>query len=143
MMVEGGARPGFDEGGVTTVVDFKTDHELASGESRLSRPGPAVCDGRRSSHVPSRHRRALKGLSAQGLRRASLARFDLAARFSTSGAFPWPPSRVGGPASSPVCRLLDKRHQARPCGLRFWTWVRCSRASITRTPSVSSGSPTN
>jgi ATP-dependent exoDNAse (exonuclease V) beta subunit len=34
MMVEGVLDLAFDEGGVTTVVDFKTDHELASGESR-------------------------------------------------------------------------------------------------------------
>jgi ATP-dependent exoDNAse (exonuclease V) beta subunit len=33
-MVEGVLDLAFDEKGVTTVVDFKTDHELAAGESR-------------------------------------------------------------------------------------------------------------
>jgi ATP-dependent helicase/nuclease subunit A len=33
-MVEGVLDLAFDEGGVTIVVDFKTDHELAAGESR-------------------------------------------------------------------------------------------------------------
>jgi len=34
MMVEGVLDLAFEEDGVTTVVDFKTDHELASGEAR-------------------------------------------------------------------------------------------------------------
>jgi ATP-dependent exoDNAse (exonuclease V) beta subunit len=33
-MIEGVLDLAFDEGAVTTVVDFKTDHELAAGESR-------------------------------------------------------------------------------------------------------------
>jgi ATP-dependent exoDNAse (exonuclease V) beta subunit len=33
-MIEGVLDLAFDEDGVTTVVDFKTDHELAAGESR-------------------------------------------------------------------------------------------------------------
>jgi len=33
-MVEGVLDLAFDEGGVTIIVDFKTDHELAAGESR-------------------------------------------------------------------------------------------------------------
>jgi len=34
MMIEGVLDLAFEEGGATTVVDFKTDHELAAGESR-------------------------------------------------------------------------------------------------------------
>jgi ATP-dependent exoDNAse (exonuclease V) beta subunit len=33
-MIEGVLDLAFEEDGVTTVVDFKTDHELAAGESR-------------------------------------------------------------------------------------------------------------
>jgi ATP-dependent exoDNAse (exonuclease V) beta subunit len=33
-MIEGVLDLAFDSDGVTTVVDFKTDHELAAGESR-------------------------------------------------------------------------------------------------------------
>jgi ATP-dependent exoDNAse (exonuclease V) beta subunit len=33
-MIEGVLDFAFEEDGVTTVVDFKTDHELAAGESR-------------------------------------------------------------------------------------------------------------
>ncbi len=33
-MIEGVLDLAFDEHGSTTVVDFKTDHELAAGESR-------------------------------------------------------------------------------------------------------------
>jgi ATP-dependent exoDNAse (exonuclease V) beta subunit len=33
-MIEGVLDLAFEENGVTTVVDFKTDHELAAGESR-------------------------------------------------------------------------------------------------------------
>ena len=33
-LIEGVLDLAFDEGGVTTVVDFKTDHELAAGEAR-------------------------------------------------------------------------------------------------------------
>lgn len=34
MMIEGVLDLAFEEGGATTVVDFKTDHELAAGEAR-------------------------------------------------------------------------------------------------------------
>ena len=33
-LIEGVLDLAFEEGDVTTVVDFKTDHELATGESR-------------------------------------------------------------------------------------------------------------
>ena len=33
-LIEGVLDLAFDEGGATTVVDFKTDHELAAGEAR-------------------------------------------------------------------------------------------------------------
>ena len=33
-MIEGVLDLAFEENGITTVVDFKTDHELAAGESR-------------------------------------------------------------------------------------------------------------
>jgi ATP-dependent exoDNAse (exonuclease V) beta subunit len=33
-MIEGVLDLAFEEEGITTVVDFKTDHELAAGESR-------------------------------------------------------------------------------------------------------------
>jgi ATP-dependent helicase/nuclease subunit A len=33
-LIEGVLDLAFEEAGVTTVVDFKTDHELAAGESR-------------------------------------------------------------------------------------------------------------
>ena len=38
-MIEGVLDLAFDEKGVTTVVDFKTDHELAAGESRYRAQG--------------------------------------------------------------------------------------------------------
>jgi ATP-dependent exoDNAse (exonuclease V) beta subunit len=34
MLIEGVLDLAFDEGDVTTVVDFKTDHELSAGEIR-------------------------------------------------------------------------------------------------------------
>ena len=34
MLIEGVLDLAFDEGEVTTVVDFKTDHELSAGEVR-------------------------------------------------------------------------------------------------------------
>jgi ATP-dependent exoDNAse (exonuclease V) beta subunit len=34
MLIEGVLDLAFEENGATTVVDFKTDHELSAGESR-------------------------------------------------------------------------------------------------------------
>ena len=47
-MIEGVLDLAFDEDGVTIVVDFKTDHELAAGEDALPRAGAAVRERRRA-----------------------------------------------------------------------------------------------
>jgi len=64
-LIEGVVDLAFEEGGEWTVVDYKTDREIAaSGEGPLSPSGRAVCRGDRAGHQPAGSRRADARLSS-------------------------------------------------------------------------------
>ena len=86
-MIEGVLDLAFEEEGVTTVVDFKTDHELAAGESRYRAQVQQYVAAVERATGASGARHPVQGVNAddcQSLRQLSLDEREIEERFVRS-----------------------------------------------------------